>query len=92
MKPCKLPPEYWLAVSAVSLCLGFPLESKAGDHPVGVVVETHTICITNGLTGCHNPPRYLRWEDPNVWTWPDEDCLADLLDAQGTVVARAPAR
>lgn len=62
--------------------------SRSFIFPRVTLVARETITITNGLIGCHNPPRYLRWESPNIWTWPDEDCQPDLLDAAGTVVAR----
>jgi hypothetical protein len=62
--------------------------SRSFIFPGVTLAARETITVTNGLTGCHNPPRYLRWDSPNIWTWPDEDCQADLLDAAGIVVAR----
>ncbi len=50
-----------------------------------------TVSVTAGVLARHEPPRYLRWRTPNMWTWPNELSDGDpveLLDARQVVVSR----
>jgi len=65
-------------------------EARWFNFPSITLEPGGTVTVTNGGSGRHDPPRYLRWRPPNIWSWPYPDRDLELRDASWNVVARSP--
>jgi len=62
-------------------------EARRFYFPEMTLEPRQTVTITNGVSGRHNPPSYLRWDSPNIWSFPSVSRPVELYDANGNRVA-----
>jgi hypothetical protein len=62
-------------------------EARSFYFPNMKLEPRQRVTITNGLMGRHDPPRYLRWDSPNIWSFPSVSRPVELFDANGNRIA-----